>query len=80
MLHQDHHHRVEHAQLVVVRRQPAEDLQEGHLAEVQLADDLVAQVEAMDYHAFRRGPGDVRFDFLEFHGVFLVWSWGFGAV
>src|SRR5579875_2761299 len=68
VLHEDDHHRVEDARLRLLR-QATEDLEKGHLAEIDLADNLLAEIETVHHDLRRCRPGDVRFDVLALHGA-----------
>src|SRR5712691_1299645 len=66
MLDQRHHHRVEQLRLARLRR-AAGELEEGHVAEVQLAEDLPRQVLAAHHDAVGARPGEIGTDRLARH-------------
>src|SRR5205807_6079987 len=66
MLDQRHHHRVEQLRLARLRRASGK-LEEGHVAEVELAEDLPRQVLAAYHDALGARPGEIGTDRLARH-------------
>jgi hypothetical protein len=66
MLHEDHHHGVEHARFVRAWK-PSEYLEKRHLAKIDDTNDLGTEIQTMNLDLSGCRPGDIGLDFVPFH-------------
>jgi hypothetical protein len=66
VLDQRHHHRVEDFRLFGIRRARGQ-LEERHVAQIEMPEDLSDEVFALDRDAVDGRPGEIRLQFLACH-------------